>query len=173
MTAPRSIAVVICHGLYHSAALYLNVGDINHPDINREPPSAGYPTNTEDVEIIIQLLDQLINKEEKQAKPCQAKEKSGGIIGLFYYGAFIIPVGQSVHSYFQPKEGPVIYPPFTRFSNDQTLPKEYQEQMVAQQEQKEGSFIVYHAPSGHSPHLSWTAGLVDKVTEFVNKVISL
>ncbi|KAL4982465.1 Alpha/beta hydrolase fold-1 [Aspergillus falconensis] len=280
MTAPRSIAVVICHGSYHSTALYvpfiralqaegfeaycpqrptcdltkLNVGDINHPDIDREPPSAGYPTDTEDVETIIRLLDQLINKEgrqvllvghssggwiatqaaipELQAKPRQAEGKPGGIIGLFYYGAFIIPVGESVHSYFQPKEGPVIHPPFTRFSkygiagiatiinaphflfndlspddarmwetkltaspimdtkltndaysvlpcaylmleNDQMLPKEYQEQMVAQQEQKGGSFMVYRAPSGHSPHLSWTAGLVDKVTKFVDKVISL
>ncbi|KAL4811687.1 hypothetical protein BDW67DRAFT_189446 [Aspergillus spinulosporus] len=56
--------------------------------------------------------------------------------------------------------------------NDQTLPKEYQEQMVAQQEQK-GASMVYRAPSGHSPHLSWTTGLVDKITEFVDKVISL
>ncbi|KAL4940324.1 hypothetical protein BDV06DRAFT_22935 [Aspergillus oleicola] len=278
MTAPGSIAVVICHGSYHSPGPYgpfiralqewgfdahcpqrptcdltkLNVGDINHPDIDRDPPAGGYPTDTEDVETIIQLLNQLINEEGKkvilaahssggwvatqaaipslQATVRQAQGQLGGIIGLFYYSAFIIPVGESVHSYFQPKEGPVVYPPFTRFSkhglsglatifnaphflfndllpedakvwetqltaspimdtrltndaysalpcaylvleNDLTLPTEYQEQMAAQQEQRGGApFTVYHAPSGHSPHLSWTAGLVGKVAEFVAKV---
>ncbi len=37
---------------------------------------------------------------------------------------------------------------------DMTLPKEYQESMVALQAQKTGDFTLYRCPSGHSPHLS-------------------
>lgn len=54
---------------------------------------------------------------------------------------------------------------------DRTLPKQYQEGMVALESGKEGTvFTVYHAPSGHSPHLSWTEGLVGKVEEFVRDI---
>lgn len=53
--------------------------------------------------------------------------------------------------------------------NDQTLLPQYQEAMIALQVQKGNTFTVYHAPSGHSPHLSWTDQLVSKVIEFRNK----
>lgn len=49
---------------------------------------------------------------------------------------------------------------------DRTLPKDYQESMVALHRQNGNVFAVYHAPSGHSPQLSWTEPLVDKVKEF-------
>ncbi|KAL4770029.1 hypothetical protein BDW60DRAFT_209430 [Aspergillus nidulans var. acristatus] len=83
----------------------LNVGDINHTDIDREPHFAGYPTDIEGAETIIRLLDQLTNKEGKQVllaghspgswiatqatipelqtKPRQAEGKPGVVIGLF------------------------------------------------------------------------------------------
>lgn len=54
--------------------------------------------------------------------------------------------------------------------DDKSLPREYQEGMIALQEQQGNVFTVYHAPSGHSPHLSWTMGLVEKVDEFVTLV---
>jgi hypothetical protein len=53
---------------------------------------------------------------------------------------------------------------------DLTLPKEYQEGMVAQQTQKTGDFTIYRSPAGHSPHLSWTDGVVSTVQDFVSKV---
>lgn len=53
---------------------------------------------------------------------------------------------------------------------DLTLPKEYQEGMVAQQSQKTGDFTIYRSPAGHSPHLSWTDGVVNIVQEFVSKL---
>lgn len=53
--------------------------------------------------------------------------------------------------------------------NDPTLPREYQEGMAAQQGSKTGEFIMYHAPSGHSPHLSWTSGVVETALDFVKK----
>jgi hypothetical protein len=57
--------------------------------------------------------------------------------------------------------------------NDQTLPKDYQEGMVVLQNQKGTSpFTMYYCPSGHSPHLSWTDGLVKKIEEFTGKVTS-
>ncbi|KAI1768494.1 alpha/beta-hydrolase [Hypoxylon sp. FL1150] len=53
---------------------------------------------------------------------------------------------------------------------DRTLPKEYQEGMVAGQSQKTGAFTMYHCEAGHSPHLSWTDGLVNTVQDFVKKI---
>lgn len=53
---------------------------------------------------------------------------------------------------------------------DLTLPKEYQEGMAAAQGAKTGDFIMYHCPAGHSPHLSWTEGVVDTVLDFVKRI---
>ncbi|RDW72402.1 alpha/beta hydrolase [Aspergillus mulundensis] len=164
MPPPQNIAIVICHGSYHSPAPYgpfitalqaqgfeahcpqrptcdltkLNVGDINNPDLDRDPPPGGYPTDTDDVDTTTQLLLRLINDEGKnvlllghssggwvatqaavpelQAKPRRAEGKPGGIIGLFYFGGFAVPVGESVHAFFQPKDGSVVLPPWVRFS---------------------------------------------------------
>ena len=62
---------------------------------------------------------------ELQAKARKANGQSGGIIGLLYMGAFIIPVGESVNSFFQPKDGPAVVPPFMQFhvSGDNTQSK--------------------------------------------------
>lgn len=54
--------------------------------------------------------------------------------------------------------------------NDVTLAKEYQEAMVALQASKTGEFTKYYSVSGHSPHLSWTEGLVKTVQDFVAKI---
>lgn len=53
---------------------------------------------------------------------------------------------------------------------DLTLPREYQEGMAGLQAAKTGAFEMYHCPAGHSPHLSWTAGVVDTVCDFVGKI---
>lgn len=55
--------------------------------------------------------------------------------------------------------------------NDLTLPKEYQESMVAQQVQKTRAFSIYRSSSGHSPHLSSTQKVVDTALDFVSKFI--
>lgn len=50
---------------------------------------------------------------------------------------------------------------------DLTLPKEYQEGMVAAQVAKSKvPFTMYASPAGHSPHLSWTKGMVGVIQEF-------
>jgi hypothetical protein len=50
---------------------------------------------------------------------------------------------------------------------DLTLPKEYQEGMVAAQvAHSKVPFTMYHCPAGHSPHLSWTKGMVEVVQKF-------
>lgn len=157
-------AVVICHGSYHTPAPYgpfmqslkshagfetvhcpqrptcdlsrLNVGDdLLNPDFDLGPPSAGgYPSDTEDVDVVIQVLDKLVNKEGKDvillahssggwvasqaAIPeyqLKARGKKGGIIGIFYFGALVVPVGESVNSFFQPKDGTLVTPPYMRF----------------------------------------------------------
>ncbi|KAF5863238.1 hypothetical protein ETB97_010466 [Aspergillus alliaceus] len=111
MTNP---AVVICHGSYHSPAPYepfirhlqsqgfesycphrptcnlseLNVGDVEHPDLDQEPPLGGYPSDTADVDEVIQLPDRLVNQNGKrvllaavpelQAKSRQTEGRAGG-----------------------------------------------------------------------------------------------
>jgi hypothetical protein len=52
---------------------------------------------------------------------------------------------------------------------DLTLPKEYQEGMVATQSQKTGDFTIYRSPAGHSPHISWTQGVVETIKDFLLK----
>ncbi|KAI1368211.1 alpha/beta-hydrolase [Xylaria arbuscula] len=162
MAAPSGIAVVICHGSYHTPAPYmpfveslkavgidaycpqrptsdltkLNV-DVDAPDFNREPPPGGYPQGDDDVSPILSLLSSLILEKgrrvlvighsaggwvateaarpEFQEKQRKGRGLTGGIIGIFYFGAFIIPVGESIHSFFQPKDGPLMTPPFVEF----------------------------------------------------------
>ncbi|KAJ6087791.1 hypothetical protein N7467_006705 [Penicillium canescens] len=226
----------------------LNVGDINNPDFDRRAPPGGYPLPADDAAEIGRLIDRLISDGKsvllaghssggwvaaeaatsaRQASVRAQEGNTGGIIGIFFIGAFIIPEGQSVHSFFQPADGRIIAPPFMRFhkhgvdglgtmvdpekflfndldeatakkwagtltaapvmnsplthnpyttlpcaylvlENDYTLPKEYQEGMAASQSKP---FTMYHAPCGHSPHLSWTTGLVEKIEEFAGQIL--
>ncbi|PYI08008.1 hypothetical protein BO78DRAFT_442225 [Aspergillus sclerotiicarbonarius CBS 121057] len=276
----HQVAVVICTASYHTPAPYgpfmealtshglfeahcpqratcdlskLNVGDdFQHPDFNRDPPpGGGYPNDLDDVQIVHQLLDRLINQENKlvlllghssgglvatQAAIPELQYKNrgaqkGGVIGIFYVGRFVVPVGESVHSFFQPKDGSLRVPPFVQFykhgkdglattietaqymfkglddpqavekwtatltaspvntgtltndayaalpcayvvlDEDTCLPSAYQEGMIAVQTQRENvNFTVYHAPTGHSPHLSWMEPLVGTVVEFLEAV---
>ncbi|RAL10320.1 alpha/beta hydrolase [Aspergillus homomorphus CBS 101889] len=228
----------------------LHVGDVTNPNFDLGPPPEGYPTDLDDVQVVDEVLTKLIEQEGKevlllahssggtiasqaavprlQYKTRQANGQQGGVIGIFYVGAFVVPVGESVHTFFQPKEGPVVTPPFMQFhkhgvlglgtiveahkymfndlpadeaakwaatltaspvntgvltndaysalpcaylvlDNDLTLPPTYQEMMIALQAEKGNIFTVYHAPSGHSPHLSWTGPLVSKMREFADQ----
>lgn len=116
----------------------MNVGDVSNPNYNGDPPPGGYPQPADDVKFVIQLLNKLIIEDGKSvvlfghssggftatesaipallAKNRKSEGAEGGIIGIFYAAAFLIPVGESVHSFFQPKDGsePVI-PPYCDF----------------------------------------------------------
>lgn len=115
----------------------LNIGDVSNPDFDLGPPTEGYPQGKEDVQAVLSVLQPLVDSGKKVliighssggwvatevARPeLQAKTRAstglpGGIIGILYMGAFVIPVGESVNSYFQPKHGqaPVV-PPFMTF----------------------------------------------------------
>jgi Alpha/beta hydrolase family len=127
-----------CPQLPTSDLTKLNVGDVSNPDFNRDPPPGGYPQPADDAEVIQRLLTQLIAEEGKnvillghssggfsanasaipelQAKNRKAKGLSGGIIGIFYACALVIPVGESIHSFFQPKDGsPAVPPHFSKY----------------------------------------------------------
>jgi pimeloyl-ACP methyl ester carboxylesterase len=155
-------AVVIAHGFYHTPAPYqalieafnrrgidaycpqlptsnlhcLNVGDVNNPDFDLEPPAGGYPQGKEDTDALLAVLKPLIDEgkpvlllahsaggwvvtqaavSDLQAKTRQAKGLDGGIIGILYYGAFVIPVNESIHSFFQPKDGTLHTPSWLQF----------------------------------------------------------
>lgn len=124
-----------CPQLPTSNLTKLNVGDPSHPDYNRDPPPGGYPQPVDDVVIINNLLSRLIEGEGKnvlligystgggsataaavpqlQARTRQAKSLPGGIVGIFYECAFVIPVGESINSFVRPKDGsPPVAPPY-------------------------------------------------------------
>ncbi|KAI0110724.1 alpha/beta-hydrolase [Nemania sp. FL0031] len=163
MASALNPTVVICHGSYHTPAPYkhlrelleadsidtycpqlptsdltkLNVGDINNPDFDREPPEGGYPQGTDDTDTILSILRRLVLEEGKrvlivghsyggwvatnaarpelQEKTRKTQGLAGGVIGIFYIGAFVIPVGESVHSFFQPKDGTFMVPSYLEF----------------------------------------------------------
>ena len=125
-----------CPQLPSSDLTKMNVGDVSNPDYSRDPPPGGYPQPADDIKVIVTLLRQLIIEDgekvvlfahssggfaatasaipELQAK--NRKEGTGGIVGIFYATAFLIPVGESVHSFFQPKDGsPPVIPPYCDF----------------------------------------------------------
>jgi hypothetical protein len=52
---------------------------------------------------------------------------------------------------------------------DLTLPKVYQEGMASSQRKE---FTVYHAPCGHSPHITWTDELVETIEKFASQVLT-
>jgi pimeloyl-ACP methyl ester carboxylesterase len=147
MSSPAEYTVVICHGPFLSSASYsplvnalksngidaycpqlatsdqrkLNVGDLNNPDYDREPPEGGYPQGEEDVQVVLSTLHPLIQeqarkvllvghgtggwtatqaaKPELQAKFREANGLSGGIIGILYLGGYIITIGHSITSF--------------------------------------------------------------------------
>lgn len=123
-----------CPQLATSDFSKLNVGDVKHPKFDLEPPVGGYPQGVEDTEILRGILTDLIEGQGKevllvahsaggwvatesavpelQAKVRKSKNAAGGIIGIFYYSAFIIPVGESIHSFFQPKGESTYQPPW-------------------------------------------------------------
>lgn len=55
--------------------------------------------------------------------------------------------------------------------DDLALPAAYQEEMVAMQKAREGvEMRVFRCGAGHSPHLTWMEGMVEKVLEFGGEV---
>ena len=156
MSSFKDVAVVICHGSYHTPGPYqplvdalkaagidahcpqlptadlskLNVGDVNNPDFDREPPPGGYPQGEEDTQVVLDVLNPLIQDQGKkviilghssggwtatqaarpelQAKTRKSNGQSGGIVGILY-------VGESITSFFQPKDGNFVTPPFMTF----------------------------------------------------------
>lgn len=81
-SAVTGFTVVVCHGSYHTPAPYgpliealkargidaycpqlptadlakLNVGDVNNPDFDLEPPVGGYPQGEEDTQVVLETL---------------------------------------------------------------------------------------------------------------------
>ncbi|KAJ5675467.1 Alpha/beta hydrolase fold-1 [Penicillium macrosclerotiorum] len=229
----------------------LNVGDVNAPDFDRGPPPEGFPSDNDDLATVREVLDQLIIQQKKKVlliahsaggwaatqaavpellyKTRDAEGHNGGLIGIFYYSAFVIPLNWAVSDHFQSKNETFEMPPWLRFwkhglsgvgtivdapklmfngldaaeaemwtktltatpiqtgiltnnayatlpcayvvlDEDYVLPKEYQEAMIAEQHRLGNVFTVYHAPTGHSAHLSWKEPLAEKVAEFVDKI---
>jgi alpha-beta hydrolase superfamily lysophospholipase len=159
MSLQSEYIVVICHGPYLSSASYAplinglkskgikaycpqlatndtnkqNVGDVDNPDYDREPPQGGYPQPDEDIEIVLSLLRALIKDQgrrvllvahstgsfvaaqaaqpELQEKARKADGLDGGILGILHFGGFVITVGQSITSFFQ--RGKMEWPPKT------------------------------------------------------------
>lgn len=127
-----------CPQLPSSDLLKLDIGDPSNPDYSRAPPPNGHPQPSDDAVIITELLHQLVTESGKQvllighssgaftatmvavpelhAKTRKASGAPGGIVGIFYECGFLIPPGESVHRFFQPKDGSdAIIPPYCHF----------------------------------------------------------
>lgn len=123
-----------CPQLPSSDLAQMDVGDVSKPDYDRNPPASGYPQPADDVKVLHALLKKLIDEDGKKvvlvghssggftataaaAPEFQAKNrKTGGIVGIFYICGFLIPIGESVNSFFQPKDGsPPVIPPYCKF----------------------------------------------------------
>lgn len=127
-----------CPQLPTSDLSKLNVGDISNPDFDREPPPSGYPQPADDIEVIKTLLNKLVLEDGRnvvlvghsagglvatgaaipdlQARKRRESGLEGGVIGIFYACAFVLPLGESIHSFFQPKDGsPPVIPHFCKF----------------------------------------------------------
>jgi hypothetical protein len=160
---PADLAVVICQGFYHNVSIYqplieafesrgidahcpqlptsdlskLNVGDINNPNFDLDPPPGGYPQGEEDTKVVLGVLRSVIERQNKRVlllahsaggwvatqaaipelleTTRQSQGLSGGLIGIFYFGAFVVPIGESIHTTFQPQDGPIVTPPWLQF----------------------------------------------------------
>lgn len=126
-----------CPQLPTSDLSKLNTGDVNNPNFDQDPPPGGYPQGDEDTQVVLEVLRSLIETQEKrvlllahsaggwvatqvavpelQEKKRQTEGLTGGIAGIFYFGAFVIPIGESLHSHFQPKDGRIVKPPWLQF----------------------------------------------------------
>lgn len=115
----------------------LNVDDISYPNFDLDPPPSGYPQGEEDTQAVLAVLKLLIEDQNKrvllvahsgggfaatqsaipelQEKHRQSRGLTGGIFGIFYYGAFIVHHGKSLHTTFPPKDGRVVTPPWLQF----------------------------------------------------------
>ncbi|KAK4243665.1 hypothetical protein C7999DRAFT_44560 [Corynascus novoguineensis] len=221
--------LISCPQLQTADLAKLNVGNVHKPDFNRKLPlEAGKNVllvgHSSGGWVATQAA-----QDDIQAKVRKSKGLAGGVIGILYVGALVISVGESSHSFFQPKDGNFVTHPFmtfhkygadglgtiinverflfndldeasakkwaatlkaspvltTRLTNDAysslpcaylvldkdlTLPREYQEGMASLQSCKTGNFPIYHCLAGHSPHLSWTEGLVNTIQDLVEKI---
>jgi hypothetical protein len=123
-----------CPQLPTSDLSKLNVGHAANPNFDLDPPPGGYPQGSDDAEVIEKELHSLIEVQSKRvlllahsaggwvatqtATPLlqeQVRQKEGlkgGIIGIMHFAAFIIPVGESINTTFQPKDGSVYMPPW-------------------------------------------------------------
>lgn len=131
----RGIAAY-CPQLPTSDLTKLNVGDVANPNFDREPPPGGYPQGEEDVEAVLSVLEPLVEAGKQvllvghssggwtatqaaqrhlQAEVRKSRGLAGGVVGIFYVGAFVVPVGESLTSFTQPKDGGFVVPPFMTF----------------------------------------------------------
>ncbi|KAI1332549.1 Alpha/Beta hydrolase protein [Xylariaceae sp. FL0255] len=182
-----------------------NVGDVENPDFNRIPLAGGYPQGEADLEVVLQVHEPLILQQGKRAlilghssggwsqptpldqtskvpgsknqlKTRKGKGLSGGITGVLYIGALLIPS----------KDGMLLGLPFPQchVSGNKNIsaaglatvkePETYRfndlDRGEAEKRFKTSELTIYSSPAGHYPHLSWTDGLVETVQDFLRKV---
>ena len=123
-----------CPQLPTSDLTKLNISDPANPDYDNPPPPQGYPQPAEDAFVLNQVINQIVSQgkyvvvighssggfaaayvtePELQARVRKAKGQTGGILGIFFECAFLIPPNDSVHTFFQPKDGSqAVIPPF-------------------------------------------------------------
>lgn len=113
-----------------------DIYDSDNKAFNSEPPPEGWPTGSDDVKEIQKLLDDLILTQRKRVllvghsyggwvaqqalKPAYSRRSmsasgsEGGLVGIVYMAAFVVPLGYTVKSFFEFKFFKLPPPPFVR-----------------------------------------------------------
>lgn len=125
----------VCSQLPTADLTKLDVGDPLNPDFDRDPPPGGHLQPSDDVAVVKEILNDLIVTKHKrilllghssggftatasavpefQFSTRREKGQEGGVIGIFYECALMIPPGESITSFTQPKDGSApVFPPF-------------------------------------------------------------
>lgn len=123
---------VYCRKLSISDPKDLHISELENKDYDREPPERSHPRREDEKWVSPAVLKQLVDGGKKimliahsaggwaatevvrprlQAKSRASKGLAGGIIGILCESAFAIPVGESIASFLQPKDGqPLVTP---------------------------------------------------------------
>lgn len=107
--------------------------DLTHLD--SRPPPAGWPNGFTDAEVIKAEIRTLVNAgrtvllighsyggwvatesaaPELRLRNRAAKGQTGGIVGIFFISGYVLPAGQSIHTFFSPQGDDSPLPPFVK-----------------------------------------------------------
>lgn len=124
---------VFCPRLPTSAILNASAAEVSNPVFNELPPPEGWPNGYDDVKTIQAEAERLAESGKKvllaghsyggwvvqqaaipelQLQTRSQNGKEGGVVGIFFMSAVILPEGYSIDSYSSPQGDATPLPPY-------------------------------------------------------------